>query len=289
MTCAVRLRRSLLALLTLALLAGSGIRSARGDEPRPDSTGGVLHLNLRTRVEAFKGSGSWDEVLLRKDLTGRETAIILCDMWDRHWCPTASERCAALARKMVPVLAAARSRGVVVIHAPSECMDFYKDTPQRKRMQELPRAEPPKPLQLSDPPLPIDDSDGGCDAAEPAKTFKAWTREHPAIPVAEEDFVSDNGAEVYSLLKQRGITTLFIMGVHTNMCICNRSFAIKQMTKWGIHCILVRDLTDSMYNPKKAPFVSHEEGTERVIQHIEKYWCPSVLSGDLLQSPEAGR
>jgi nicotinamidase-related amidase len=289
MTVAARCSRTLPAVLVLALLSGSGMGEAFGDEPGAGPAAGVLHLNLRTRVEPFKGSGAWDEVLLRKDLPGRETAIILCDMWDKHWCPTASERCAALAQKMVPVLAAARARGVVVIHAPSECMDFYKDTPQRKRIQDVPRSEPPKPLPLSDPPLPIDDSDGGCDAPEPAKTFKAWSREHPAIPVADDDVVSDNGAEVYSFLKQRGITTLFIMGVHTNMCICNRSFAIKQMTKWGIHCILVRDLTDSMYNPKKAPFVSHDEGTERVIQHIEKYWCPSVLSSDLLQSAGPGR
>jgi hypothetical protein len=34
--------------------------------------------------------------------------------------------------------------------------------------------------------------------------------------------------------------------------------------------------------PRKVPFVSHDEGTELVIQHIEKYWCPSVLSKDLL-------
>ena len=72
------------------------------------------------------------------------------------------------------------------------------------------------------------------------------------------------------------------MGVHANMCILNRSFAIKQMTNWGIRCILVRDLTDAMYNPRKAPYVSHAAGTELVIQHIEKYWCPTVLSADLI-------
>jgi hypothetical protein len=62
------------------------------------------------------------------------------------------------------------------------------------------------------------------------------------------------------------------------MCILNRSFAIKQMTKWGIHCVLVRDLTDAMYDPKDLPFVTHDRGTELVVEHIEKYWCPSVLS-----------
>jgi hypothetical protein len=46
--------------------------------------------------------------------------------------------------------------------------------------------------------------------------------------------------------------------------------------------VLVRDLTDAMYNPACRPFVPHEAGTELVIEHIEKYWCPSVLSADLL-------
>ena len=111
----------------------------------------------------------------------------------------------------------------------------------------------PQPLSdLSDPPLPIDDSDGGCDT--PNNTLKVntavWTREHPALRIAPGDLISDNGREVYSALKLRGIDTLLVMGVHTNMCVLKRSFAIRQMTKWGIRCILIRDLTDSMYNPR---------------------------------------
>jgi hypothetical protein len=78
------------------------------------------------------------------------------------------------------------------------------------------------------------------------------------------------------------------MGVHTNMCILNRTFAIKQMTKWGVRCVLVRDLTDSMYNPKDRPFVAHDRGTALVIEHIEKYWAPTVLSADLIAAlPQA--
>lgn len=68
------------------------------------------------------------------------------------------------------------------------------------------------------------------------------------------------------------------MGVHTNMCVLNRSFAIKQMVKWGVSTLLVRDLTDAMYNPKMKPFVTHARGTELVIGHIETHWCPTVLS-----------
>jgi nicotinamidase-related amidase len=268
--------RATLAVAFAGLTIGLGAPAWAG--PKDD---GVLRLQLRSRVELFKGSGDWAEVTVPREFKAGETAIILCDMWDNHWCQAAARRCEALAYKMGPVLAATRAKGVLIIHAPSECMDFYKDTPQRKRAQAVARVAPPKPREISEPPLPVDASDGGCDDPNPVKPFKAWTRQHPAIPIEEPDVISDNGQEVYSLLQERGIKNLIIMGVHTNMCVLGRSFAIRQMTKWGVNCVLVRDLTDAMYSPKDPPFVSHEEGTERIIQHIEKYWCPTALSRDL--------
>jgi nicotinamidase-related amidase len=263
------------------LIVTNGVQTLSAE---PKSAAAKLRLDLRTRVETFKGSGNWDEVTVPKELPVQETAILICDMWDKHWCQSATQRCDALARKMAPVVEAAQARGIPIIHAPSECMNFYKDAPQRKRMQAIRRVSPPKALELTDAPLPIDDSDGGCDDETPAKNYQAWTRQHAAIPMADNDVISDKGEEVYSFLKDRGIKNLLVMGVHTNMCVLGRSFAIKQMTRWGIRCVLVRDLTDSMYNPKKAPYVSHAEGTELVIQHIEKYWCPSILSSGLTQA-----
>ena len=38
-----------------------------------------------------------------------------------------------------------------------------------------------------------------------------------------------------------------------------------------------------MYDPSQPPFVSHTRGTQLVIEHIEKYWCPSIASDDLRQ------
>ncbi len=252
-------------------------------QAEPPDKPGSLKLALRSRVEPFKGSGAWDEVTVRKELPPGQTALVICDMWDRHWCESASKRCDVLARKAAPVVAALRKRGVTIIHCPSDCMGFYKDTPQRKAILAIPKAVLPKNRVLADPPLPIDDSDGGCDDDKPIRSYRAWTRQHPAIGIAEGDFISDSGVEVYNLLAKRGIRNLLVLGVHTNMCVLNRTFAIKQMTRWGIRCVLVRDLTDSMYNPKKRPFVSHEQGTELVVQHIEKHWCPSVLSSDLMR------
>jgi nicotinamidase-related amidase len=242
--------------------------------------GATRSLGLRSRVEVFRGSNQWKEVHVDYPFDPSKSAVIVCDMWDKHWCSGANGRVAALVKKLEPFLETARSRGMVIVHAPSETMPFYAKATQRERMLALPAFTPPKELQITAPPLPIDDSDGGCDTAG-EKEHRAWKCENPGLKIAPEDYISDRGNEIYNLLRSRGIETVFYTGVHANMCILNRTFAIKQMTKWGVRCILLRDLTDAMYDPNDAPHVSHQRGTELVVEYIEKYWTPTALSTDL--------
>jgi hypothetical protein len=60
------------------------------------------------------------------------------------------------------------------------------------------------------------------------------------------------------------------------------------MSKWGLRCIIVRDLMDAMYNPAARPHVSHATGTELVYEFIEQYWTPSTTSTDLLAGLSRG-
>jgi nicotinamidase-related amidase len=191
---------------------------------------------------------------------------------------------------MNEVVAAARKKGALVIHCPSDTMDFYKDTPQRKLAQSAPPVAAKVPLQrwckldpAKEGKLPIDDSDGGCEEA--AKNYKAWSRQHPAIEIADGDAVTDS-AEAYYLMRQRGVENVVVMGVHTNMCVLGRPFAVRQLVQQGLNVVLVRDMTDTMYNPAKAPFVSHFTGTDLVVEHIERHWCPSVTSADFVGGAE---
>jgi len=249
-----------------------------------ETTDNHLLLNLQTQVVSREGSTLWDRVTVPKSFPADETALLLCDVWDDHWCSGAARRLDAMVGRMNEVVASARKAGVQVIHAPSGTMQFYAFTPQRRRIVDTPRVETPEPLDLPiPPPLPIDDSDGGCDTGDETQR-RAWTRQHAGIEIAESDVISDDGEEVYSFLHALGIANLIVMGVHTNMCVLNRSFAIKQMTAWGIRCVLIRDLTDTMYNPARAPYVSHDRGTELVVEYIERHWCPSMLSRDLLEA-----
>src|SRR5450432_968037 len=125
-----------------------------------------ITVDLRARVEAFKGTAEWREVHIQETLPAEQTAVIICDMWDKHWCSGATGRVHGLVLKMEPFLEAARKQAIQIIHAPSETMAFYQDAPQRKRMLALPKIEPPVPLAFDDPPLPIDDKGGGCDTPD---------------------------------------------------------------------------------------------------------------------------
>ncbi len=240
-----------------------------------------LQLPLRARMQPAKGVDVWREAVFEESLPTAEAALLLCDVWDDHPSEGAVTRLDRMIPTMNAVVGSLRDAGVQIIHAPSTTMDFYADAPQRHRMQMAPKVDPPEERDVFEPPLPIDDSDGGCDTGG-YRPDHLWCRQHEGIEITEPDGISDDGSEVYGLFRQLGIRTMLIMGVHTNMCVLGRSFGVRQMTRWGIRVVLVRDMTDTMYNPAMAPYVSHDEGTQLVIEHIEKYWCPTVLSSDLL-------
>ncbi len=257
-------------------------------EPNADTRAdGELHLTIRRQTPRTTGRHGWQ--IIEEAVTWRpsETAIIIVDMWNKHWSWGATERVNIMAPRMDTVIRVARERGIQIIHAPSDVVDFYQDHPARLWVLNVPHAEAPPPLDRPDPPQPVDASDGGSDTGE-TNGFKAWISQHPAIEIADEDAISADGQEVYNILTHKGVRNLIYMGVHTNMCVLGRPFAIKRTVRWGFNVALARDLTDAMYNPLKPPYVSHEEGTRLIIEYIEKFWCPTLLSDDLTANRESG-
>ncbi len=247
-------------------------------------------LHSRSRTETEPASGRYHIQVKPTNWDAKKTAIVVCDMWDKHWCPGATARVGELAPRMNELIVAARKKGALIIHCPSDTMEFYKDHPGRKLAMSAPKVEPKVPLERwckldpkKEAALPIDDSDGGCE--ETVKNYRAWSHQHDALKIVDGDAITDS-AEAYYLMKQRGIENVAIMGVHTNMCVLGRPFAIRQLTQQGLNVVLVRDMTDTMYNPAKAPFVSHFTGTDLVVEHIERHWCPTVTSADFLGGNE---
>src|SRR3954469_20039085 len=87
-------------------------------------------------------------------------------------------------------------------------------------------------------------------------------------------------------MQQRGIKNVIVMGVHLNMCVLGRPFSIRQMVAQNKNVLLMRDLTDTMYNSRMRPLTNNFRGTDLMIDHVEKYWCPTITSTAFTGKPE---
>lgn len=259
----------------------------------------ALPLALQSR------SSTGRPVLVKEQWLPSRTAMIVCDMWDLHHCRNAVIREGEMAPRMNQVLEKARQAGVLIIHAPSSCMKPYEGSPARERAKAAP-ASARLPDKIGEwcrqipaeeqAVYPIDQTDGGedDDPAEHARwaaelTAKGlnpkapWTKQTDVLRIDQaKDAISDSGTEIWNLLEARGIDNVILMGVHVNMCVAGRPFGLRQMAKNGRHVVLMRDLTDAMYNPARWPFVSHRRGTELFIEHVERHICPTVTSDQVL-------
>lgn len=234
-----------------------------------------------------------------------KTAVIVCDVWDLHHCRNAVRRLEEFGPRLNAVLIEARKRGATIIHSPSDCMPAYVDHPARLRAIATPQAaDLPKDIAAwcsripaeEQAVYPIDQSDGGDDDdpeehARWAAHLKSlgrnpgmpWQRQSDMIAIdPERDFLSDKGDEVWNILQSRGIDHVILTGVHTNMCVLGRPFGLRQMARNGKHVVLMRDMTDCMYNPKRWPYVDHFTGCDLVIAHVERFVCPTITSDQIL-------
>ena len=248
----------------------------------------VLHLNLRTRAEVAPGTSQFREAFETVGWQADETAIVICDMWNDHYCRNAARRVAEMAPRMNDVLDKARAKGVLIIHSPSGCMDQYEGTPQRKLAQQAPKFETKIPLQgwcyldkKQEAQLPVKVEQPSDDDGTIRKAVRFFNRQIDTLQIKKGDAVTDS-AEAFYLMQQRGIKNVIIMGVHTNMCVLGRPFGIRQLVYQGKNVVLMRDMTDSMYNPRDEPYVNHYTGNDLVFEHIERFWCPTITSADIL-------
>ncbi|MEZ6056301.1 MAG: SMP-30/gluconolactonase/LRE family protein [Planctomycetaceae bacterium] len=289
--------RSCHLMLCLFLISGASAPLLAEAEP--------LMLSLQSQRETAIGSGQYQLVTQDEQWQPTETAIIVCDVWDYHHCLNAVRRLEEFAPRLNDVLTKARQQGVTIIHAPSDCMPAYAEHPARKRATQAPRAamlphgitswcsQIPTEEQAV---YPLDQSDGGEDDdpaehADWAKKLTAlgrnpnlpWGKQSPLITIDEDrDFITDQGDEVWNVLESRGIKNVILTGVHVNMCVTGRPFGLRQMARNGKHVVLMRDMTDSMYNPQRWPYVSHYAGNDLIIGHIERSICPTMTSAQIL-------
>jgi nicotinamidase-related amidase len=267
--------------------------------------GEAIGLQLRVQSETKPGSGRYHTLSRGETWQGTETAIIVCDVWDLHSSVNATRRLEEFAPRLNDVLAKARRQGATIVHAPSDTMHAYADHPSRIRASKIPRPVTfPKDIKdwcsrvanEEKVAYPIDQSDGGSDdelrehAAWAAKLqamgrdpASPWKSESPLIEIdGERDYITDRGDEVWSILENRGIKHVILAGVHLNMCVLGRPFGLRRLVTAGKQVVLLRDLTDTMYNPARAPFVNHFTANDLMVSYVEQCICPTISSDQFL-------
>ena len=210
----------------------------------------------------------------------RHVGVIAVDIWNYHWCKTATMRVDAFVPRINKALEGARSMGMTVMLCPSDVVDNYVGYPQREAIFALPKVTVPNAVNVTCPPVP---DAGGCACGrERCAVNYGWDGMHPGLRIGDSDLMPDTQAEVYAICQQRGITHLIYVGFHTQVCLLGKPMGLKAMKSAGLQCMLARDMTDAHpgYDPAKK--FTPDLNTEQVIEHFEKHLAPTIsFQGEL--------
>jgi len=203
-----------------------------------------------------------------------KTAIIVIDMWNMHWCMTASQRVSAMVPRMNRALDVSRQLGATVIWNPSDVVTAYAGFPQYERAVGTEHIAAPK----TNPELKVKftGKSGGCLCGPglQCRMNYGWDAMHPELVIADDDLISSSTDEIYSLLREKGITTIIYMGVHTNICVFGKPGAMSKMLQAGFQCMLARDLNDAFTTYSPLENYTPDDGTTEIDLNLAEAGIP---------------
>ncbi|MDB6039105.1 MAG: hypothetical protein JWM99_2946, partial [Verrucomicrobiales bacterium] len=219
-------------------------------------------------------------VLTTAKVDPKRVGVIAVDVWNFHWCKTATMRVDAIVPRMNKALDAARALGMKVMLCPSDVVDNYVGYPQREAIFALPKIPVPSVVNVTCPAVP---DAGGCACGrERCAVNYGWDGMHPSLHIGDDDLMPDTQAEVYAVCQKYGLTDLIYVGFHTQVCLLGKPMGLKAMKSAGLRCMLARDMTDAHpgYDPSRN--FTPDLNTEQVVAHFEKYLAPTISFQDEL-------
>lgn len=241
----------------------------------------TMTKSLALTFERFNNDGSTARG--KRKIDPSKIAVVVVDIWDRHWCKEHTKRVAALARRVEPFLLKARTLGLHIVFGPSGTMKTYKDHPARLRVTTLKKLQPPEIMTqrelLAVPkaqrsarfapylsqaalfasrkaknsgfaPLPPWAQSGTCEDGPRRPCEKlmgsVWTCQNAALTIQETDAIVnlDDRSELYSYVRHHKITHLLYLGTASNMCVIwSREGSMMNMMARGIKCAFIEELS----------------------------------------------
>lgn len=242
----------------------------------PLSASAAIELTLQTR-----DLDSGRIALATEKIDPARVGVIAVDVWNFHWCKTATMRVDAIVPRLNQALEAARALGMTVMLRPSDVVDNYVGYPQRQTVLALPEVPVPAVVDVTCPAPP---DAGGCACGrERCAVNYGWDGMHPGLRIGENDLMPDTQSEVYAICRQRGLTHLIYAGFHTQVCLLGKPMGLKAMKSAGLRCILARDMTDAHPGYEPARGFTPDLNTEQVVAHFEKHLAPTIHFADELK------
>ena len=219
-----------------------------------------------------------------------QTALVLVDVWARHYLADTEARAnEVIEERVVPLVAACRTSGMRLIHAPAPGLAEYHPA----WVELLSKEERTASRQDDWPPADFRGKKGLFAAYDkPAEVrelelvkLRAKRTLHPLVQVEDGEVVIYNGEELHRYSKQEGILFLFFLGFNTNACILLRDYGTVEMSKRGYEVVVLRDCGTGMES-----FETHDElwQTRGAILFLEMFGKYSVTSEELIAGLPSG-
>ncbi len=239
----------------------------------------TLILNLRKHQEFFVNT-PLERVEKEKTFHSSRVAVLVIGMWSGHQCKVADDKLQELSPKVDAFLKRCRSKDMKIIFGSSSLTKLPKYANLRKNMKNIPFSTF-KDKGLCFPPIPFDDTDGGINERNP-NFQRGEVDMNPAIEIMDCDAMTDNSKEMLNYLYYHKCELLLVVGVHTNMCVLDRPYGMKNLARYGFPMALVRDLADPMIKPDGIVVKDREDALDKIVKYVEQYFAPSIDSRDLI-------
>jgi len=211
-----------------------------------------------------------------------QTALVLLDVWQRHYIKETEDRAENIINeKYVPLLAKVREQGMLVIHAPSP--QAAMKHPNWVKLVSTSEINPPND---SWPPAEFRSLSGPYKAfrrpAEPRESERQALPEltfHPKVTPQGKEAVVATGEELHRYCKQKGILFLLYAGFNTNACIISRDYGATQMSNRGYSVSLIRDCTTGMETKETQAGLLQTNGAILLLEMFGQY---SITSDEIL-------
>ena len=257
------------------------------------SAPGVLHIKPRYHRWHVDPGQEWLETntgyaTVDWKLPLSQTAVVLVDVWQRHYLKDTEERGEkVINEKLIPLVEQARKSGLRIIHAPSPPV-----AKQHPNWVKLVSQDEISPKRDSWPPQEFRNLSGAYQEYrrpfEPREAERQNLPEltfHPKVQPINNEPVIATGEELHRYCKKEGILFLLFAGFNTNACILSRDYGTLQMSNRGYQVVLIRDCTTGMESAHTQPAL---EQTKNAILLLEMFGQYSVTSDEIISGLVAG-